>query len=145
MHLFILIVILQLVVAQERLSEPERVAQWHARNTWPPQWQPEHASYTAVMEQREVELMQLTGADERWENWMQFTQGRMLPRFTELGFEVRQTPPHVHAKLRATIDAAVANFEDLPEEENVKDSIYGQLPPKFVHLSTNNQACYGHH
>ena len=38
------------------------------------------------MRQREIELQHLPGANERWENYMQYTQSRMVPRFTEKGF-----------------------------------------------------------
>jgi hypothetical protein len=51
------------------LSESERVALWHQKHSWPPKWQQESQSYRALMEEREKEIMQLTGADERWENW----------------------------------------------------------------------------
>lgn len=116
------------------VPEHERVRLWHERNTWPPTWQPESDSYRRVMDAREAEIMQLTGADERWENWMQFVQGRMLPKFTDVGFAVIQTPPEVQAKLKKAIDAAVADFDNIKEERGVKDSIYGSLPPKFVEL-----------
>jgi hypothetical protein len=116
------------------IPEDERVRRWHQRNTWPPAWQPESDSYRNVMEGREAEIMQLTGADERWENWMQFVQGRMLPKFTDVGFAIIQTPPHVQAKLKKAVDAAVGNFDNIPEERGVKDSIYGPVPPKFVDL-----------
>ena len=106
----------------------------HERNTWPPNWQEESESYHALMEQREAEIMQLTGADERWENWMQFTQGRMLPSFTENGFEVIQTPRHVQEKLKRAVDSGIANWDNLPYEGNVRDSIYGGVDPKFVDM-----------
>lgn len=116
------------------IPEPERVRLWHERNTWPPTWQPESESYTAVMAAREAEIMQLTGADERWENFMQFVQGRMLPKFTEVGFAVIPTPPAVHAKLKKAVDDAVKDFDNIRPELGVKDSIYGPLGPKFVEL-----------
>lgn len=65
---------------------------------------------------------------------MQFTQGRMLPKFTKRGFDVIQTPPHVHAKLRAAIDKALGDWDTIPYEEGVADSIYGPNPPKFVDI-----------
>jgi hypothetical protein len=64
-----------------RPSEEERVRLWYEKgNTWPPNWQPETPEFSAVMTAREKELMTLTGADERWENWMQYTSSRLLPR-----------------------------------------------------------------
>lgn len=118
----------------ERLSEPERVELWHKTHTWPPQWNEESEGYRQVMEKREQEIMQLTGADERWENWMQYIQGRMLPKFTEKGFDVIQTPASVHAKLKAAVDEGVRNWDNLPYEQGVGDSIYADDSPKFVHL-----------
>lgn len=120
--------------AAGRLSEQERVELWHKTHTWPPSWNEESEGYRNLMVDREREIMSLTGADERWENWMQFIQGRMLPRFTELGFEVIQTPPAIHQKLKAAIDEAVKDFEHLPFEEGVADSIYAFAAPKFVDL-----------
>jgi hypothetical protein len=36
---------------------------------WPPKWQIENEGYEKLMAFREKEIMSLTGADERWENW----------------------------------------------------------------------------
>ena len=33
---------------------------------------------------REAEIMKIAGSDERWENWLQFTQSRLVPKFTEV-------------------------------------------------------------
>ena len=30
--------------------------------------------------------MKIAGSDERWENWLQFTQSRLVPKFTEVRF-----------------------------------------------------------
>jgi hypothetical protein len=128
--------VLLLVTHAGRLSEDERVELWHKTQTWPPTWHEESEGYRRLMEQREAEVMSLTGADERWENWMQFIQGRMMPTFTTLGFEVIQTPPHIHAKLKAAVDAAVENFDALPFEQGVADSIYAYQSPRFVDLGS---------
>lgn len=56
------------------------------------------------------------------------------PPFTEVGFQVVQTPPHIHAKLKAAVDAGVANWDSLPYEHGVGDSIYAYDTPKFVHI-----------
>lgn len=69
---FVLICILCSIIQEAQaglLSEQERVEHWHQKHTWPPQWHHESQSYRALMEEREREIMQLTGADERWENW----------------------------------------------------------------------------
>lgn len=59
----------------------------------------------------------------------------MLPTFTDAGFELIQTPPAVHAKLKAAVDAAVAHWDDLPYENGVDDSIYAFDTPKFAFLN----------
>jgi hypothetical protein len=121
-------------VVAGRLTEDERVAFWNKHYTWPPNWNEEPEAYRNVMNQREQEIMSLTGADERWENWMQFIQGRMVKKFTELGFAVIPTPPEIRDKLKAAVDRAIEHFDDLPYEQGVDDSIYAFAPPRFVEL-----------
>lgn len=138
MELLVLFVLLCLGVVQSkkpRPSEDERVELWKKTNTWPPTWQPETRQYKLAMQKREEEIMSLTGADERWENWLQFTQARLVPKFTSEGFKVVDTPPEVHARLAAVVNAGVANFDNLPTEGNV-DVIYNppNLDPKFVEV-----------
>ena len=72
------------VVAASRPTEQERVKLWYDRgNVWPPQWQNETEGYLRLMAEREEELMAIPGSDERWENWMQYTQSRLVPRVSE--------------------------------------------------------------
>ena len=42
-----------------RLSEDERVREWHKKNTWPPTWHEESPGYRRLMEQREAEIQGL--------------------------------------------------------------------------------------
>lgn len=132
----LLVVSVWVISIANGIPEDERIRRWHLKNTWPPQWQPESDSYRAVMEAREAEIMQLTGADERWENWMQYTQARMLPKFTAKGFEVIQTPLHVYNKLKTAVDQAIDNWENINVERGVRDSIYGPYRPKFVDIGS---------
>ena len=121
-----------------RPTEDERVELWHkAGNVWPPNWQPETDSFKRHMEVREEEIMALTGSNERWENWLQFTQSRLVPKFTEFGFEVIQTPKKIHDKLAAAVDKALENWNNLPSEGDV-DVIHNDplMDPKFVHIGT---------
>ena len=118
--------------SSERPSEQERVALWHRNgNTWPPTWQDETAEYKRVMEARELEIMQIPGANERWENWMQFTQGRLVPKFTTHGFEVIQTPKSTSDKLNAFVVDELSRYETLPTEYNI-NAIYGKNKPLFA-------------
>lgn len=117
-----------------RFTEEERVAHFRAHHTWPPQWQPESEGFRRLMEEREQEIMQLTGADERWENWMQYVTARLVPTFTEKGYKVIQTPKHIHEMLRNAVMEGIERWDELPHEQGVADSIYADAPPKFVHL-----------
>ena len=78
--------------------------------------------------------MELKGSDERWENWVQFTQSRIVPKFTEKGFAVHRTPVHLQARLRKVMRDAIDRWDELPEELGVSDSIYNanNINPKFI-------------
>ncbi|CAM9380846.1 unnamed protein product, partial [Ectocarpus fasciculatus] len=120
-----------------RLTEQERVEQWHQYHTWPPTWQPETEGYRRLMEEREREIMDMTGTDERWENWLQYTQSRFVRTFTTDGYEVAQVPPEVFKKLKAVVDRGIERFDDLPEERHIDAIFYEQnLLPKFVSLGS---------
>jgi hypothetical protein len=107
-------------VILSRPTEQERVKLWYDRgNQWPPIWQNENEGYINNMIERENEILLLTGADERWENYMQYCQGRMVPKFTELGFEVIQTPIHIHNKLSNKVQQAIDNYDKIPYEYEV--------------------------
>lgn len=122
------------LVQAGRLSEDERVRQWYARgNTWPPTWQQETEEYKKNMDIREEELMRLPGADERWENFMQFTAARMVPRFTPNGFKVIQTPPDVQAALKAALDKGLENFDKIRDETRI-DVMYTPIASKFIDI-----------
>ena len=47
-----------------------------------------------------------------------------MPRFTSHGFEVRQTPLHIQAQLRAALDEGLQRFESLPDETDIRGT-YG--------------------
>lgn len=118
-----------------RLTENERVDAWRAdpANTWPPTWQNESQAFKDAMAFRESELMMLPGSRERWENFMQFTQSRLIPRFTAVGFKLAQTPPSVQEKLKERLDAALENYDRI-RKENVIDVLYTPEPSRFVDL-----------
>lgn len=87
------------------------------------------------MEEREREIMQIPGADERWENWVQFVAGRMVPKLTPRGFEVVDVPKDIFQKLSDAVKRGVENWDNLPEERQI-DAVYTRpgLLPKFVYL-----------
>lgn len=79
--------------------------------------------------------MAITGSDERWENWLQYTQSRFVRTFTRDGYAVRAVPAAVRRKLENAVNLGLEKFETLPEEPSV-DAIFNEqnLLPKFVHI-----------
>jgi hypothetical protein len=138
---FIVLAVLLSIILQEnaaeRLSEPERVEKWHNDgNVWPPNWQPETEGMKRLMANREHELVtQIKGSDERWENYLQYTQSRAVPKFTERGFDVVPVPTEIAAKLKAAVEAGLEKWDTLRTEGKI-DVIYHDegLEPKFVDL-----------
>ncbi len=83
----------------------------------------------------EKEIMQIPVSRERWENWMQFTSGQQMKKFTQFGFEVIQTPPEVHKKLLNAVNKGLENWENIPFEREV-DAIYSKELPKFLNINS---------
>jgi len=141
--LLAIIIVLHTVSGQtppnQRPTEEERVRLWYERgNVWPPKWQEESEGMKRLLAHREVEIQTgILGGDERWENWLQLTQNRLIPKFTKTGFKVIKTPGFLHAKLKAAVDAGVADWDSLPREGDI-DVIYHPegMTPKFVRLGT---------
>jgi hypothetical protein len=81
--------------------------------------------------------MAIPGSDERWENWLQFVQGMLVPKFTETAFMLVDTPPHVRDKLKAALDVALEDWDAIPHESKI-DVIYNRPyeTPKFVDVGT---------
>ena len=122
-----------------RDTEEVRVMKWNQLygDQWPPQsmLNRESPMYTEMLNAREAEIMELTGADEKWENWLQHTQGRMVHNFTALGFEVVQTPPEVHSLLLEALNEGLNSWDSMATERNV-DVIYHpeENIPKFYSI-----------
>ena len=120
-----------------RVSETDRIQNWYnnPNNTWPPTWQKERPQFTLKMNQREEELQLLPGSNERWENYMQYTQSRLLPRFTEVGFEVIDIPEDVFIRLRDRVQHEIDNnWDHIPHEAIIK-GVYTPLASKFIHMN----------
>ena len=133
----IILLVLEFQTVTSRPTETERVELWHKNvKYWPPRWHEhnESASYQAVQQAREEEIMNIPGSNERWENWMQFVQGRMVPKFTPMGFKVVKTQAWIHEKLVNKVMKGVERWDDLPLEDDVGDAIYGPISPKFVEM-----------
>ena len=143
-RLFVIVVLLCAALlsawAYRAPSEEERVKLWHeAGNTWPPSWHEESDELKALHAQREREIMAIPGANERWENWLQFTQSRLVPKFTPVGFKVVKTPAHIHERLAKAVTDGVAEWDTLRSEGKI-DVIYhpDDKEPKFVDLDGLN-------
>ena len=125
-------VIYSLAVGAQRLSEPERVQQWHDEGyVWPPNWHQESDAFKIAMDKRENDILSIDATQERWENFMQFTQSRMLPRFTSSGFAVVSTPSRVQSRLKTKLDDALFHLDQFPDEGTYAGS-YRQKPVKIV-------------
>lgn len=135
---FVLICAIAAVYAKksnERLSEADRVAYWHEHHKyWPPRWQEESDSFKRRMDEREADIMALTGGDERWENWMQFVSSRLVPKFTHRGFDVIETPKPVHEKLANAVNKGLEKWQRLRIEHRVP-LMYGPQS-KFIDLNS---------
>lgn len=125
------------IFAKARPSEDERIRLWYeAGNTWPPSWHDEHPGYIQTHADREIELMQIPGRHERWENWMQETAGRLVPKFTKFGFKIIQTPKFIHDKLYNKVKEALDDFDNIKKEIKIS-LIYGATDPSlFVHIGS---------
>jgi hypothetical protein len=64
-----------------------------------------------LYEFREKEIMAIPGADERWENWVQFVGARLIQNFTETGFQLIDTPMHIRTKLEAALSVALEDWD----------------------------------
>jgi hypothetical protein len=116
-----------------RLSEEERVEQWHQIwGKWPFDLYNDSEGFKTLKRSQEEEIMSIPGARERWENWMQFTAGQIVPKFTERGFELINTPPVVHKKLSDAMKKGLDNWDNLRYESKV-DLMYGPQS-KFLDL-----------
>lgn len=129
----------------DKYNEIDRRKLWFLRvGTWPlnsnsltrnypEKYQINNENYIKMMNDREEEILtQIQGKLERWENYIQFTQGKMLPRFTPQGFLKRKVPQFIYDKIRKKVDAALENFDDLRNENGLEKSIYSPEPPKFI-------------
>ena len=122
-------------VVFSRMTENERIAAWYAdpSNTWPPTWQNETEAFKEAMAFRESELMMLPGSRERWENFMQYTQSWLIPRYTPVGFKLIQTPPEVQRRLKERLDEGLERYDSL-RKESVIDVLYTPEPSRFIDL-----------
>lgn len=134
--ILLLLVALSVAHAARAPTEEERVKLWHqAKNVWPPNWQEESEGIKKLYDEREKEIMSMTGADERWENWLQFTQSRLVPKFTPMGFKLVKVPESVHARLSKAVADGVADWDNLREEGKIDVIYHPEVNlPKFVDL-----------
>lgn len=77
--------------------------------------------------------MRLPGANERWENWMQYTSSMMVPKFTETGFELNKLPDALQKKLKGAVDNALSHWDSV-RNESIIDVLYTPIPSKFIDI-----------
>jgi hypothetical protein len=75
----------------------------------------------------------IPGANERWENYMQYTQSQLVPRFTERGFDVVPIPAGLYATLKAKVDTA--DWDTIRNEQKI-DAVHTPLPSKFISVGS---------
>eukprot|EP01006_Ploeotia_vitrea_P004196 TRINITY_DN114054_c0_g1_i1.p1 TRINITY_DN114054_c0_g1~~TRINITY_DN114054_c0_g1_i1.p1 ORF type:complete len:322 (-),score=-3.34 TRINITY_DN114054_c0_g1_i1:111-1076(-) len=122
------------VVSSRRLTEPERVAQWRKKHTWPPTWQVESEGYKKLMEEREQEILtEIVESNERWENMLQYVQSRYVKPFTELGFKLTKVPQHINEELQKYLQEGLENWDNLRMEGEIP-VIHGP-PSKMIDMS----------
>ncbi len=73
----------------------------------------------------------IPGANERWENYMQFTQSQLVPRFTPFGFEIVPIPEDLYMQLKEKMTTALVDWDAIREEQKI-DAVHTPLPSKFV-------------
>ena len=125
-----------------QMREDERIEMWQKNgNTWPPKWQNQSESFRKVMAERENEILtEITGENERWENYMTFTQPLLVPSFTKVGFKVVKAPTYLHDKLLAAVNAAVSNWDDIKYEFDLSNAYYGdEKGSKFIYIGDLNK------
>ncbi len=125
-------------VVISRPTEDERVKLWYKNgNKWPPTWQDESPQMAYIKAKQEEEIMSITASDERWENWLQFTQGRLVPKFTTHGFELRQIPIEVYQKLRSATERGLERWDQLRSEGDIDVILNSDgNDPKFIDIGS---------
>jgi hypothetical protein len=122
--------------ARRAPTEQQRVEEWYAKgNVWPPNWQPETDAMKEHLRIREAEIMTLAGSQERWENWLQYIENRMVPKFTEHGFELIDIPEPWKTRLFEAVREPLLDFQSIPDEGTI-DVIYHPrgMGAKFLNL-----------
>ena len=134
---FLLICLTAPLLSASRVpTEEQRIKEWHENGyTWPPKWQPETEEMKRFYDAREREIMSIPGGQERWANWLQFTQSRMLPTFTPTGFHLRKTPESIQKRLYDATMKGLGDWDGIRSEGSI-DVIYhpADSPPKFIDL-----------
>ncbi|KAJ1424826.1 hypothetical protein B484DRAFT_432269 [Ochromonadaceae sp. CCMP2298] len=131
------------------IPEGRRVEQWHASgHSWPPirdhhrymlyALNPPYLCYlylylyasllthsyhsdafAAHMLQEEKDILQIPNNGERWSHYMEHTSKWVLPRFTDVGFRVMDTPPALQKVLKARFDENKEELHKVREEGHI--------------------------
>lgn len=127
--------LIAITIIAARVPENERAQNWRAdpRNIWPPTWQNNSEMFRQNMMKREEDLQRIPGANERWENYMQYTQSQLVPRFTERGFDVIPIPEDLFALLKEKLDTSLENWDNIRTERQI-DAVHTPMPSKFIDI-----------
>lgn len=115
-------------IAQAKMTEEERVAEFYARNyTWPPQkFSPDTPGWRDLMEHRLRQVAEIEDLDERYEGYIQILNSAIVaPNFTEYGFALTRAPDDLMEALRKGVRDGVAAG---PRLEGDVDVIDGEQP-----------------
>ena len=95
---------------------------------WKWEFPGEGAAYAARQERRLAEILALEHYQERLDNFVQYTQVRSVPNFTETGFAVVRIDEALHGRLKARLHERMADARS----EGEVQGIYGASHPTFV-------------
>lgn len=94
---------------------------------------PNTPGWVELMTRREKQLRRLTILDQRWDGFQDWAQSALVvPNYTRLGFELRETPASVHEKLQEQLVKGLARARWETYGANVKPLLWPQ--PKFIDL-----------
>jgi len=121
---------------------------WPPKNAstgWPPQPAQESAAYTESRDQMESWIRgQLHEHKERFDEWAQLVQSRLLPSFTHYGFKLfdfKALRPALWHELAKNYEEHVLDpdmFLRLPYEEMGESRLHNPMQPRFYHQDDLN-------
>ena len=76
-------------------------------------WRPRTEGWTRRNNYRLEQIRRIESQQERWDAMVNLAvAGLLAPNFTEIGYKIAQTPPHIHKKLNDTLRAARGLYQE---------------------------------